>query len=268
MKSFRSLWLRAGTLTFASTLLGAGTAFAAAPNQEQVNPSNNTALMVLVGVLIALVLALVGGAVIAGLAQFGSRFFHRNLPTDEEMTTLRAAFNPADRPQREPFKVTARNEPVLVAIGMFIISLVLVSVFLGMTPSPRVVAGANAEAAPAAAALPRTGDFTKIVSELPAGNADNGKTLFNTKGCVGCHSLEKDKRLVGPSFYSVYDDAKTQVPGMGPDEYLYQSIVDPNAHIVATYQSGLMPATFSSQLTPQDMADLLAWFKRDHQGQP
>lgn len=65
MKSFRSLWLRAGTLTFASILLGAGTAFAAAPNQEQVNPSNNTALMALAGVLIALVLALVGGAVIA-----------------------------------------------------------------------------------------------------------------------------------------------------------------------------------------------------------
>lgn len=269
MKPFRSLWLRAGALTFAATLLGSGTAFAAVPyNHEQANPLNNTALMVLAGVLIALVLALVGGVVIAWLAQFGSRFFHRNLPTDEEVATLRLAFAPVNRSQRKPFKMTARNEPVLLALGVFVVSLVLVNLFLAMTPTPRAIAGEHAEQPAAAASLPRTGDFTKFVSELPPGNADNGMELFNSKGCVGCHSLEQGKRLVGPAFYNAYDAAKTQVPGMGPDEYLYQSIVDPNAHIVATYQSGLMPATFSSQLTPQEMADLLAWFKRDHQGQP
>lgn len=267
MTPFRSLWLRAGVLTFASIMLGAGTAFAAAPAQAQVNPLNNEALLILVGVLIALVLALVGGAVIAGLAQFGSRFFHRNVPTDEEMATLRAAFNPASKPTREPFTLTARNEPVLLAAGMFVISLVLVSAFLAMTPAPRATASEQTEAAPSAS-LPTSGDFTQIVSELPPGNADNGKTLFNTKGCVGCHSLEKDVRMVGPSFYNVFDHAKTRVPDMGPKEYLYDSIVKPNDHIVETYQSGLMPATFASQLTPQDMADLLAWFERDHQGQP
>lgn len=231
------------------------------------NLLNNQNIMILIGVLIALALALVGGAVIAWLAQFGSRYFHRNLPNDEEMATLRAAFAPAKKPQREPFKVTARNEPVLLALGVFVVSCALVSLFLAMTPAPRATAGAESQPA-AAPALPRTGDFAKIVSELPAGNADNGTKLYNAKGCVGCHSLEQGKRLVGPTFYNVYEDAKNQVPGMEPDAYLYQSIVDPNAHIVTTYQSGLMPATFSSQFTPQEMADMLAWFKRDHQGQP
>jgi cytochrome c2 len=270
MTPFRSLWLRAGVLTFTSIMLGAGTALAAAPNQEQtqVNPLNNESLLILAGVLIALVLSLVGGAVIAGLAQFGSRFFHRNVPTDEEMATLRAAFNPASKPQRAPFKLTARNEPVLLAAGMFVVSLALVSLFLAMTPPPRATASEQAEAAPASASLPTSGDFTQIVNELPPGNADNGKTLFNSKGCVGCHSLDKDVRMVGPSFYNVFDHAKTRVPDLGPKEYLYDSIVKPNDHIVETYQSGLMPATFASQLTPQDMADLLAWFERDHQGQP
>jgi cytochrome c2 len=273
MKSFSSLWLRAGVLTFAALMVGTGTAFAAAPNQAQSSIFDNLIFVVIGGALMALLAALAGGALIAVLASFGSRFFRRNLPTDEEMTSFRAELKPAQKPARKPFKLTARSEPILLALGIFVLSLVLVNVFFAMTPAP--VQG-RSEASPGsasdqpvpAASLPKEGDFTKIVSELPAGNADNGTKLYNSKGCVGCHSLEKDKRLVGPTFYNVYEDAKNQVPGMGPDEYLYQSIVNPNAHIVATYQPNLMPQTFAQQFTPQEMSDMLAWLKRDHQGQP
>jgi mono/diheme cytochrome c family protein len=273
MKSFRSLWLRAGVLTFAALMLGTGTAFAAAPAQVENSIFDNLIFVVIGGVLLALLAALAGGALIAALASFGSKFFRRNLPTDEEMSMLRAELNPPQKAQRKPFKLTARNEPILLALGMFVASFVLVNLFLAMTPqtvqgSEGGSPGEAADQPVPAAALPREGDFTQIVSELPAGNPDNGTRLYNAKGCVGCHSLEKDKRLVGPTFYNVYEDAKVQVPELGPTEYLYQSIVNPNAHIVATYQSNLMPQTYAQQFTPQEMADMLAWFERDHQGQP
>jgi len=271
MKSFRSLWLRAGVLTLVALLAGTGTAFAAAPNQAQGNIFDNLIFVVIGGALMALLAALAGGALIAALASFGSRFFRRNLPTDEELASLRTEFNAANKPARKPIKIGPRSEPILLAFGIFALSFVLVNIFLSMTPPP--AQGASKEASTGAteqpaASLPKEGDFTKIVSELPKGNPDNGTKLYNTKGCVGCHSLEKGKRLVGPTFYNVYEDAAKQVPGMGVDEYLYQSIVNPNAHVVATYQPNLMPQTFAQQFTPQEMADMLAWFKRDHQGQP
>jgi cytochrome c551/c552 len=269
MKSFRSLWLRAGVLTFAALMMGSGTAFAAAPSQAQGGIFDNLIFVVIGGTLLALLAALAGGALIAVLANWGSRFFRRNLPTDEEMAMLKAELTPKQKPERKPFKLTARNEPIVLALGVFVASFVLVNLFLGMTPQP-VQGGGEGEAAPApaAAALPREGDFTQIVAGLPPGNADNGTQLYNAKGCVGCHSLEKDVRMVGPTFYNVYEDAKVQVPELGPKEYLYQSIVNPNAHIVDTYQPNLMPQTYAQQFTPQEMADMLAWFERDHQGQP
>jgi cytochrome c551/c552 len=270
MKSYRSMWLRASVLTFAALMLGTGTAFAAAPSQAVNSIFDNMILIVLAGALLALLAALAGGALIAVLASFGSRFFRRNLPTDEEMASLRAESKPQKTKPRTSFKLTSRNEPILLAAGMFVLSFVLVNLFLSATPTPVQGGEGGAEAGepPPAAALPREGDLTEIIAGLPAGNADNGTQLYNAKGCVGCHSLEKDVRMVGPTFYNVYEDAKVQVPELAPKEYLYQSIVNPNAHIVATYQPNLMPQTYAQQFTPQEIADMLAWFERDHQGQP
>lgn len=273
MKSFRTMWLRAAVLTFAALMLGTGTAFAAAPNQAESNIFENTILIVLAGALLALLAALAGGALIAVLATFGSRFFRRNLPTDEEMASLRAEYTTDKRKPRTSFKLTSRNEPILLAFGVFAISFVLINIFLAATPPPvqgseRGEAGEAADQQPPAAALPKEGNFTEIVAGLPPGNADEGLKLYNSLGCVGCHSLEKDVRMVGPSFYNVYDTAKTRMPDMGPKEYLYDSIVNPNDHVVETYQPNLMPQTFAQQMTPQQMADMLAWFERDHQGQP
>ncbi len=269
MKSIHSLWLRAGVLAFASLMLATGTAFAAAPDQVENGIFDQLIFVVIGGVLLALLAALAGGALIAVLASFGSRFFRRNLPTDEEMTVLRAEFKPAANKPRKSFKITARSEPILLGLGVFVASFVLVNLFLAATPPPvQGSEGEGAEPVAPAAALPKEGDFTQIVNELPAGNPDNGMTLYNTKGCVGCHSLEKDARLVGPSFYNVYDIAKTRMPEYGPKEYLYDSIVNPNDYIVETYQANLMTQTYAQQFTPQEMADMLAWFESEHQGQP
>lgn len=233
--------------------------------------SDNFLLVVVVGVLLALAASLAGGALIAALASFGSRFFRRNLPTDEEMTQLRAEINKPGRAWKRP-KIGPVAEPFVISVVGFILFFIVSSAALGAmaVPVPGVDSAAEApltDATPAAS-LPKEGDFASITASLPEGNADRGQQLFSAEGCVGCHSQEKDVRMVGPTFYNLWDTAATRVPGLGAKEYLYQSIVDPNAHVVDTYQPGLMQQNYASLLSPQDMADILAWIEERHSNQP
>lgn len=208
-----------------------------------------------------LVMTVIGGLVIRALAPFISRFFKSNAPTPAQVSQLKALAAAKATPRvRKPITPTA--EPLVIAGVGFVVFLVLSFVFL---QRPVVLEAAGAEPAkPAQAALPSKGDFEKIVAELPPGDATKGAPLFTSLGCVGCHSPEKDKRLVGPSFYGVYTRAASRTPPESAKAYLYQSIVAPNDHVVETFQPNLMPAIFATQLNPQQMADLLAWIEATH----
>jgi cytochrome c2 len=76
---------------------------------------------------------------------------------------------------------------------------------------------------------------------------------------VACHSLEPDVKVVGPSLAGVASRAATRKPGYAPDLYLYESITNPNAYLVPGFQPDLMPKTFADTLSPQDLADIIAF---------
>ncbi len=78
-------------------------------------------------------------------------------------------------------------------------------------------------------------------------------------GCRVCHSLEKDERVVGPSFYGIATRAETRIPGMSAEEYLRQSILDPDAYVVEGYPAGQMLKTFGEILTEEQIQDLIAF---------
>jgi cytochrome c2 len=78
-------------------------------------------------------------------------------------------------------------------------------------------------------------------------------------GCRICHSLVKDQRIIGPSFYGIADRAGTRVPGMSAEEYLRQSILEPNAFVVPDYPAGQMVQTFGKILTEEEIQDLIAF---------
>jgi len=258
----------------AAMLIGADAALAASPAQTGGSAVfDNLIFVVIGGVLMALLASVAGGAVIAVLASGISNFFRRNLPTDEEMAELRSELLQANRrqPRQIRFEVGPSAEPfVFSAIG-FVVCLIVLSLALSAVPQPvRGQATSHGEEAKAteAAALPREGDFGKITDGLPKGDPESGARLFNTAGCVGCHSQKKGERMVGPSFYNLWDIAATRVPGMGAREYLYQSIVDPNAYVVEGYQPGLMQQNYAALLSPQQMADILAWIEERHSNEP
>ena len=94
---------------------------------------------------------------------------------------------------------------------------------------------------------------------LPPGNADAGKALFTSVGCAACHSLQAGVRIVGPSLVGVATRAASRKPGYSAQLYLYESITHPNAYVVESFPSSVMPPDFKTRLKPQDLSDLIAF---------
>lgn len=101
----------------------------------------------------------------------------------------------------------------------------------------------------------------------PVGNADNGETLFtsatigpnNAPGCITCHSLEPGVTIVGPSQADLATRAETAVAGMTAEEYIRQSILEPDAHIAEGFTAGTMYQFYATDLTETQIDDLVAY---------
>jgi mono/diheme cytochrome c family protein len=94
---------------------------------------------------------------------------------------------------------------------------------------------------------------------LPAGDPERGQQVFTAAGCVACHAVVSDVKIVGPSLQGVVTQVGTLRPGYTAEEYLYESIVAPNAYVVADFQPDIMPKVFLDTLPPQDLADIIAY---------
>ena len=97
-----------------------------------------------------------------------------------------------------------------------------------------------------------------------AGDAAAGKALFaqtvigSNPGCITCHSLEAGKTLVGPSMAGVAGRAGDAVSGQSAEQYLRQSLTEPDAVVAKGFQKGLMP---KPTLTDKQANDLVAYMQ-------
>lgn len=109
---------------------------------------------------------------------------------------------------------------------------------------------------------------------LPTGDAAHGQELFlqnaragnNSKlPCKACHSLNPGESLVGPSLAGIASRAATREPGKSAEQYIRESIQQPNAFIVPDdpkYQANgksAMPEGLGNGMTDQDLADIIAY---------
>ena len=68
-----------------------------------------------------------------------------------------------------------------------------------------------------------------------------GQTVFLTKGCTGCHTRAGvSEGFIGPDLTDLADRAGDRVEGLSAEEYVRQSVLDPQAYIVSGY-GGQMP---------------------------
>jgi mono/diheme cytochrome c family protein len=92
------------------------------------------------------------------------------------------------------------------------------------------------------------------------GNPARGKALFTSQGCGGCHRFTPagTTGTIGPNLDHLVADAKKANQG-SLLAYTETSIKDPSAYVVPGYPNGVMPSTYGTSLTAQQIADLVAF---------
>lgn len=80
-----------------------------------------------------------------------------------------------------------------------------------------------------------------------------GAQVFANKGCGGCHTLAAAKSggTTGPNLDEV-------LPGQSA-AMVKESVVDPNKTIAKGYQAGIMPPDFGTQLSENELNDLVSY---------
>ncbi len=121
----------------------------------------------------------------------------------------------------------------------------------------RNVAGVSAAQAQDPSSLNSTDAATPLPANATA--AERGAALFAQESCHSCHSLEPGRNVVGPSMAGVGERAAATVSGQTAEAYLHQSIVDPDAHVVAGFPAHVMPGNFERSLTAEQIDDLVAF---------
>jgi len=97
-----------------------------------------------------------------------------------------------------------------------------------------------------------------------SGSVQAGEKLFkqtiigNQPGCATCHSMEADVTIVGPSLAGIGSRAGERVSGLSAEEYLRQSILEPNAYTVEGFSANIMPK-WSDELSKEQVDSLVAF---------
>jgi cytochrome c oxidase subunit 2 len=86
-----------------------------------------------------------------------------------------------------------------------------------------------------------------------------GEGLYTSLGCQGCHSIDGSSSS-GPTLKGVFNSMVPLTNGQSvkaDEQYLLESILDPDKQIVRGYQPGVMSAVVKKGQIPQDQAQEL-----------
>ena len=91
--------------------------------------------------------------------------------------------------------------------------------------------------------------------------AQQGERLFEQLGCSTCHLLDRQGR--GPNLRGLYGSRVQLTNGQtvqADDAYIRESILNPNAKIVAGYRTQCMPS-FQGQISEEGILQLVVYIK-------
>jgi cytochrome c oxidase subunit 2 len=97
--------------------------------------------------------------------------------------------------------------------------------------------------------------------DIPDDPILRGQMWVTQNGCQSCHSND-GSRLVGPSWQGICGSQESLADGSTvtiDPAYLYESIVNPGAKIVEGYPAGVMPQTYGTDLTDDQINDIIEY---------
>jgi mono/diheme cytochrome c family protein len=122
-----------------------------------------------------------------------------------------------------------------------------------------LVEGQDADdvAAYVAFAAHKSGEDAGALAQAGLAGATTGEQIFTAAGCAGCHKLSKAgaNGTIGPSL----DDLANSPDVKGnPEDYVKESILDPNKVIAQGFNPGVMPS-FDGKLTDKQIQALVQY---------
>jgi cytochrome c oxidase subunit 2 len=88
-------------------------------------------------------------------------------------------------------------------------------------------------------------------SAAKAGEELFAQTVIGSQaGCITCHSLDAGVVIVGPSMDGI---------GNKGEDYLKESILDPDAKLADGFPAGTMPQVWGDELTSEQVDQLVAY---------
>jgi cytochrome c oxidase subunit 2 len=100
--------------------------------------------------------------------------------------------------------------------------------------------------------------YSKRTNQTPV---QYGESLYNNRGCKGCHSVDGSRRT-GPSFKESFGNQRPLASGetvIADANYIRESILNPKAKVVQSYAPA-MPS-FKGQLSEDDLFCLVEYLK-------
>ena len=113
-------------------------------------------------------------------------------------------------------------------------------------------------AAYVAFATDRQGEDQGALAQAGLEGATSGRQIFVAAGCGSCHVLAEARTsgTIGPSLDELADAAGERRPGTSAEEYVRQSLLDPDTFVVRGYERGVMPS-FEGRLDDRQVQTLV-----------
>jgi cytochrome c2 len=123
-----------------------------------------------------------------------------------------------------------------------------------------LVKGENARdvAAYVGFAAARTGEDEGALAQAGLAGARTGEQIFTAAGCAACHTLSKANAngTIGPNLDELAEAAGDR-PG-SPEDYVRESLIDPDAVTVEGFDSGVMPS-YEGRLDDEQLQALVEY---------
>lgn len=115
-------------------------------------------------------------------------------------------------------------------------------------------------AAYVAYATDRSGQDSGALAQAGLAEATTGEQIFTAAGCAGCHTLGKAGATgtIGPSLNELPTEAGNIEPGTSAEDYVRESIEDPNKFIVDGFKADVMP-DYKGKLTEKQVDALVKY---------
>ena len=109
-------------------------------------------------------------------------------------------------------------------------------------------------------AAARKGQDTGQLASAGLAEAKTGQQIFTAAGCAGCHTFGPagSNGTIGPSLNELKTQAGNMEPGKSAEQYIRESIEDPNAFVVKGFSANVMPS-FKGKLTDAQVQTLVEY---------